>query len=352
MGERVVSAVTNDIIAQKVAGFVAEQTGARDVSVREFQRLSGGTIQDNFALELIIEGGSHAGNQSLVLRTDAPSSVSVSHNRAEEFAILKSAFDAGVRAPEPLWLCTDELLIGKPFYFMRRAGGTAAAHKLVRGDLNEAQRASLVETLGSELAKLHNVKPPCDNLAFLPTPNTTPAQRRIDEYRTYLDELPNPQPVLEWALRWLELHAPKSHDLSLCHGDFRTGNYMVDGAELTGILDWEFASWSDPHEDIGWLCARCWRFGNWDRHVGGIGDREALYRGYESVAGKVLDIYVVPYWEVMATLRWAVIALQQAQRHLSGEQRSLELALTGRMVPKMELDLLTQIDQIERTNHA
>jgi len=42
----------------------------------------------------------------------------------------------------------------------------------------------------------------------------------------------------------------------------------------------------------------------------------------------------------MATLRWAVIALQQGQRHLSGEEPSLELALTARMLPELELDIL------------
>jgi hypothetical protein len=47
-------------------------------------------------------------------------------------------------------------------------------------------------------------------------------------------------------------------------------------------------------------------------------------------------------------VRWAVIALQQAQRHLSGEQPSLELALTGRMVPEMEFDLLNQIRRMSK----
>jgi hypothetical protein len=42
----------------------------------------------------------------------------------------------------------------------------------------------------------------------------------------------------------------------------------------------------------------------------------------------------------MATLRWAIIAQQQAQRHLSGEEPSLELALTGTRVPELELDIL------------
>jgi hypothetical protein len=54
----------------------------------------------------------------------------------------------------------------------------------------------------------------------------------------------------------------------------------------------------------------------------------------------------VLYFEVMATVRWAVLALQQGQRHLSGEQRSLELALTARLVPELELDALDQVERI------
>ena len=53
------------------------------------------------------------------------------------------------------------------------------------------------------------------------------------------------------------------------------------------------------------------------------------------------------YWEVAAHVRWAVIALQQAARHLSGEERSLELALTGRLVPELELEILNLIDAAE-----
>jgi hypothetical protein len=42
----------------------------------------------------------------------------------------------------------------------------------------------------------------------------------------------------------------------------------------------------------------------------------------------------------MAHIRWAVIAADQAQRHLSGEDRSLELALTGHIVPELEWEIL------------
>ena len=148
-------------------------------------------------------------------------------------------------------------------------------------------------------------------------------------------------------MRWLEAHAPRSSELALCHSDYRTGNYLVKDGRLTGVLDWEFASWSDPMEDVAWFCARCWRFGCWAQEAGGLGSREAFYRGYEQRSGRRIDAKRIAYWEVMAAVRWAVIACLQCARHSSGEQPSLELALTGWLVPELEAEILHHIDAFE-----
>ena len=74
--------------------------------------------------------------------------------------------------------------------------------------------------------------------------------------------------------------------------------------------------------------------------AGGIAPREAFYRGYETESGVQIDDEAVRYWEVVAHLRWAVIALEQGHRHLSGLEPSLELALTGRITPELELAIL------------
>jgi len=114
----------------------------------------------------------------------------------------------------------------------------------------------------------------------------------------------------------------------------------VDAAGLTAVLDWEFAGWGDPETDIGWFCAACWRFSRPDLEAGGIAARGDFYRGYEAESGRGIEPERVRYWEVAAHLRWGVIALQQGARHWSGAERSLELALTGRIVAELELALL------------
>ena len=341
-------------LSHGLGAFLAEVSGCDSLEITALKKLSGGAVQENYALDALFSGGTLSGRHELVLRTDAPSGVAASRSRADEFAVLKVAWEAGLTVPEPLWACADDSRIGRAFYVMRRLPGDARGHKLVRDQELDAIRESLVERLGEELARLHSIEPPHPELAGLPQPPLSPAHFRVQEYRGYLDKLPDPQPTLEWGLRWLERKAPASDDVVLCHCDYRTGNYLVEGGELSGILDWEFASWSDPLEDIAWFCARCWRFGQWHKEAGGMGSREAFYRGYERISGKSINRELIPYWEVMATVRWAIIALQQGHRHTSGEQTSLELALTGRMVPEMELDILMQIENVnERAfNHA
>ncbi len=332
-----------------LADFLQRTCGAQSVEVLEFSQLSGGTIQDNHALTVRMTGGSHPGEHRLVVRSDAPSRISASLTRAQEFQVLKRAFEAGVTVPQPLWLCSEPSVLGRPFFIMRRAEGTSAPQTFLQGALSPEEARALTRQLGEQLARLHRVRPPQRDLAFLPLPQGHPALHRVQICRRALQAIDEAHPVLDWALGWLEAHQPASGDVVLCHCDFRTGNYMVLDKRLSAVLDWEFAAWSDPHEDLGWLCCKSWRFGVTQREVGGLGDKPDLFDAYARASGRSVDPYAVQYWEVMSLVRWSVIALQQAQRHLSGKESSLELALTGRMVPEMEYDLLDQIQHLTRT---
>jgi aminoglycoside phosphotransferase (APT) family kinase protein len=115
---------------------------------------------------------------------------------------------------------------------------------------------------------------------------------------------------------------------------------MVAEGRVSGILDWEFAAWGDRMADIGWFCAPCWRFGARTAEAGGIGQIDDFLTGYEAESGVVIDRRQLPYWLAMATMRWAIIALQQAARHVNGGETNLELALTAHIVPELELDIL------------
>lgn len=320
--------------------WLAAQSGARTARITALNRLSGGAIQENWGADVHFDGGPYDGLQPLVLRTDASSSVAESLGRGEEFALFRSAFKAGVKVPEPLWLDTSEEVLGKRFFVMRRCPGTAAGHRLAKDDQLVPDRPALARQLGVQLALIHSLTPPQAELGFLGEPTRQPAQTQIDSIRVWLDAHDVRRPVLEWGLCWLERNAPQTPVQVLCHNDFRTGNYLVDGGQVSAVLDWEFAGWGDPLADIGWFCAPCWRFGRRAAEAGGIGPREAFVQGYESTRGVTVDRSQLGYWEVMATLRWSLIALQQTARHVQGQERNLELALTGHLLPELELDIL------------
>ncbi|HEX4573059.1 MAG TPA: phosphotransferase [Dongiaceae bacterium] len=319
----------------RLAAFIAAAAGL-PAQIAAARPLRGGAIQENWLVTAEIGGKT----EELVLRTDAPTSLDVSHGRAQEFALLRAAHRAGVAVPEPLWLCRDHAVLGQDFYLMRRIAGVAQGHRVVKDKSLGGDRSKLAQRLGAELALIHSIKPGAPGLEFLPVPEESPALAAIAGYRSHLDRWERGYPVLEWGLRRLELTAPASDEIVLTHQDFRTGNYMIDAAGLTGILDWEFAAWGEPMTDIAWFCARCWRFGADSLEAGGIAPRSDFYRGYEQASGRRIDSAAVHFWEAMAHIRWAVIALQQAHRHVSGGEASLELALTGRLLPELELMLI------------
>ena len=324
-------------IRPRLAEYLGRAAGARSLSIIALERMSGGAVQENWALDVELDGAL----RRWVLRTDAQAAVRESLSRAQEFAVLKFVHAANVLAPEPLYLCDDPAVTGRGFFIMQRLPGVAAGHRLTRDAGLVPDAARLARELAANLAQLHRIKPPQPQLGFL---KTMLARDNIAHYRGYLDTLPDAHPVLEWGLRWCELNAPAREETTFIHRDYRTGNYLVHDGALAGMLDWEFPAFGNPLEDVGWLCARCWRFARPDLVVGGIAAIGDFLPEYERASGRRVTPGDLVYWQVMAHLRWAVIALQQAQRHLSGIEPSLELALTGHILGGLELEILNLTD--------
>lgn len=333
----------DDVRRDRLTEWLRAASGAGDLAIQRMALLSGGAIQQNWALDVTLGGRAEA----WVLRTDNAAVLDVSHSRAAEFALLRAAFAARVTVPETLFLCEDTSVSGAPFFVMRRVAGLAAGHRVVRSETLGGGRASCVRALGRELARIHTIIPPRTDLAFLGTPPRDACLGFVAAQRATLDRQATPRPALEWGLRHLERTAPPPVPPVLNHNDFRTGNLMLTDAGVTAVLDWEFAAWGDPHADLGWLCAKCWRFGSVEQEAGGIGPRDAFYAAYAAESGAAVDHARVGWWEIAAHIRWASIAIDQAQRHISGIENSLELALTGHIVPELEWDILASVEARE-----
>ena len=314
----------------RLAAWLSAEAGA-PVEITGMGLLSGGAVQQNWALDVTLGGAP----QRWVLRTDNAAALAVSPPRTAEYAPLARRACRRCRGAGAAVLLHRARRHRRAL--LRHAAGGGHRRRPPAGPRRAGRR--LGGRSRTRVGAIHAIVPPRADLPFLGEPPADAHIAFIVAQRAALDAAGTPRPVLEWGLRHLERMAPKPAATVLNHNDFRTGNYMALGDQVSAILDWEFAAWGDPHADLGWFCAPCWRFGALAQEGGGVGPRAAFYAGYEAASGRAVEHDRVLWWELAATIRWAVVAPDQAGRHLSGDT-SLELALTGHIVPELEMDVL------------
>lgn len=302
-----------------------------DASVDDVRRVAGGSSRETWVFT--------ADGDRLVLRRDPPGAPARSE-RAAEVELLKRADEAGVPVPKVLRSATDGEALGSPGFVMEHVPGEAIAPRILRKDEFAEARPRMAAQCGEILARLHTI--PTDGLEGIERAGNDPAAEAMERYREILDSTGEPHPAFEIGFRWLADRKPEPDRVTLVHGDFRNGNFLVGPDGIRAVLDWELAHTGDPWEDLGWLCTRSWRFGA-PGEVGGFGDREDLYRAYEEVSGRPVDRDAVRWWEIFGSLKWGVMTMMQAFTHLWGHVRSVELAAIGRRTVECEYDLLTLI---------
>jgi aminoglycoside phosphotransferase (APT) family kinase protein len=213
--------------------------------------------------------------------------------------------------------------------------GEALAPRWLRLPDYEAARAALTTQCAEALARLHAA--PVAHWADLPLKGGSGAALLADMFEWYR-RIGVDVPAFDLAFAWLRPRMPTAPATCLAHGDFRAGNFLVDAHGLAAVLDWELTHLSVPAEDLGWLCAQAWRFGNWQLPVGGFGTREALLEAYANAGGR-MDPAELHVWEVYGNLKWGMSCLQLADDHVSGRVLSVERAAIGRRVSEVAADL-------------
>lgn len=297
------------------------------VRVSGLTRLTGGASRETWSFTA---DGADGRERRLVLRRDPPGT-DRPEGMALEAAAIGAAHAAGVPVPRLVDSGSDPAVLGSPYLITEHVDGETLARRLLREPEYAAAREGMAAELGRTIARIHAV--PVETV-----PGLDPVDP-IEHLRASYDELGEPLPTIEIAIRWLARHRPADVPEALVHGDFRTGNLIIDRTGLRAVLDWEVAHRGDPREDLGWLCVKCWRFGS-PLPAGGFGTVEQLLDGYAEVAGHRPDPDAVHWWQVYGTARWALGCRAMAERHLSGQTPSVELAAIGRRVCEQEHDVL------------
>ena len=312
----------SDELARGLERILAPVLG--EVEVTDLQRLTGGASRTTWAFST-----SSADAPALILRTGPPDDVHASMEL--EAAVQQRAAAAGAPVPRIVAADNSAAALGNPYLICAAVSGETIVRRIYRG-LDDEDRARLLRQCAEALAAVHRAD--FDGIGL----------SRVDEltdWRQRLDEMGDTTATFEWTFRQLEKSRPAPSPTRLVHGDFRMGNLIVDDSGLAAVLDWELTHLGEVYEDLAWFCVRAWRFGAPSAlGAGGLGGVEAFLVSYEEAAGIAVDRNAFRWWLTVATLRWGVICRYQAERHLSGQTKSVELAAIGRLVSETEWDLL------------
>lgn len=294
------------------------------VAVENLHELTGGASRTTWAFDAVTDT-----RRALILRTGLPDEV---HAPMElEAAVQQRAAAAGAPVPHILTASNSPAALGNPYLICDAIAGETIVRRIYRS-LDDAGRARLLRQCAEALAAIHRADY---------TGVGVPPSDQLTEWRDQLDEMGDTTATFEWAFRWLEANRPDPTPQVLVHGDFRMGNLIVDDNGLAAVLDWELVHLGEVYEDLAWFCIRAWRFGAPEEMgAGGLGSVETFLAAYEAAAGVMLDRDAFRWWLTVATLRWGVICRYQAERHLSGQTESVELAAIGRRVAETEWDVL------------
>lgn len=321
-----------DELAQVLAPVLGD-----DVVVENLRTLTGGASRITSAFDAV----TRAGRRALILRA-APTADGQFASMELEAAVQAAAAEAGAPVPHILVASNSPAALGSPFLICDEIAGETIVRRIQR-QLDDAGRARLLTQCGQALAAIHRARSDAPELVERDEPA---------EWRRRLDELGDTTATFEWAFRWLAANRPAAGPRTLVHGDFRMGNLIVDGPGsssagpvLAAVLDWEAVHIGDIHEDLAWFCVRAWRFGApAGVAAGGLGSVKEFVSAYEQAGGSPVDRDALRWWLVLGTLKWGIICRYQAERHLSGQTRSVELAAIGRRVCETEWDVLDLLE--------
>ena len=234
----------------RLAAFLAEQDpDLTDIEVTSYEVMTGGYSRLLARAEVRHAGGT----TTYVLRGDPPPDKILIHtDRAQEWEVLSTVAEHGVRTARPRWFDDRGNALGTRAIVLDFSEATSFLPYVAGGGSLDG----LHERLADALASYHRI--PLDALpARLDRPTSWDAYigNRIDEWRRTADAHIEDLPVLRYIAGWLDTHRPVPVPLTLMHGDFQSANLLLAPDGHFEILDWELASIGDPREDMGYFKA-------------------------------------------------------------------------------------------------
>jgi aminoglycoside phosphotransferase (APT) family kinase protein len=280
------------------------------------------------------------GEKEMVLRRPPfGSKVKSAHDMGREFNVLLKLHDA-YPTPLPLLYCTDDSVLGVPFYVMERVRGLILRRNLPDGlVLPLATARELSESFIDNLAALHSLDYTALGLGELGKPQGYLERQVRGWMERYQGSKTHELPEVEPLSAWLREHMPARSGATLIHNDYKYDNMVLDPtdiARIKAVLDWEMCTLGDPLTDLGTALAywidpddppemQMVRWG--PTIVPGMLRRAEMAQRYAEKTGR--DLTDIVFYYVFAMFKVAVIIQQIYYRYFHGMTKDERFAQLG-----------------------
>jgi aminoglycoside phosphotransferase (APT) family kinase protein len=240
-------------------------------------------------------------------------------------------------------LCTDETVLGRPFFVMERRRGFVIRTRWPKGLPDEtAIRKRISERFVDTLVDLHRVDYDSIGLSGLGKSEGF-AERQVRGWAGRWEKAKTREvEPMDRLATWLDGDIPTPQAASLLHNDYKLDNIMVDlKGEVVAVFDWDMATLGDPLFDLGTTLAY------WSQPTDPLYrifmDNPLLHGGFLTRAGIVdryragtgFDLSRLRWYEVFAFFKISVIVEQIYARYVAGQTSDERFADFGERVERL-----------------
>eukprot|EP01120_Amphizonella_sp_Union-15-10_P015893 TRINITY_DN8253_c0_g1_i2.p1 TRINITY_DN8253_c0_g1~~TRINITY_DN8253_c0_g1_i2.p1 ORF type:complete len:259 (-),score=35.65 TRINITY_DN8253_c0_g1_i2:372-1148(-) len=192
-------------------------------------------------------------NNEFVLRKKPPGKLLIgAHQIEREYKVMNALKTTNVPVPTLYLLCTDDSIIGTPFYIMKYIKGRVLDAKLI--DYSPEERSLIYKAMARVLANLHSLDFKSIGLENF-AKHGDYFKRQIDTWtRQYVQSKTRDIPEMDKLILWLPKLVPQEDEVCIVHGDFRLDNMLFHPTkpEVLAVLDWELSTLGHPLSDLAY----------------------------------------------------------------------------------------------------
>jgi len=197
------------------------------------------------------------GDLALVVRKKPPGKLLPSAHAVErEYRVMKALAPTDVPVPHAMGLCTEEHVIGTPFFVMKWVPNRIFWDPTLPELKSNEERRAVYRDYVRVLAALHSVD---FNKAGLGDYGKIGGfvGRQVDRWsKQYEASRTSTIPSMEALMTWLRGNIPENDETTIVHGDYRIDNlmYAPDSENVIGVIDWELSTLGHPLSDLAYAC--------------------------------------------------------------------------------------------------